>query len=171
MQAEDRITPLSSSIEVPPSAAAPPRKSRRASRYSSSETATAPSMAAPSTVVAAHISSKAQSAPTAAPDDRPSTNGSASGLRSSACIMTPARASAPPLTNAIKARPPRSASSVAASDSGWPRTTCMTACGRSDSATAMEPVMPAMSRLASEAHSSAAMIAPVRWRRAAEVGA
>ena len=59
MQPDDRITPVSSSIEAPPSSATPPRMSRRANRYSSIDTATAPASAAASTVAAAHISSSA----------------------------------------------------------------------------------------------------------------
>ena len=45
---------------------------------------------------------------TAAPPDRPSTYGSASGLRSSTCISAPATASKPPTANAAIARGSRS---------------------------------------------------------------
>ena len=73
MQADIRITPVNSSVEVPPSAATPPRMSRRASRYKSIETATAPSSAAPSTTAAAYIMKSANRAPTEAPAEIPST--------------------------------------------------------------------------------------------------
>jgi iron complex transport system permease protein len=72
----------------------------------------------PDTRAAAHIIRSANSAPTDAPAEMPSTYGSASGLRSSACIMTPASASAPPVTKAISARPARSSTSDAASVDG-----------------------------------------------------
>ena len=73
MQPEDRITPVNSSSAVPPSAAVPPRRSRRARMYSIMDTATAPAKEAASTIHAAHMNSNAASAPTDAPDEMPST--------------------------------------------------------------------------------------------------
>ena len=73
MVTDDRITPVSSSRAVPPSAAVPPRRSRRARKYSKSDTATAPAKAAASIIHVAHMNSRAASAPTEAPPEIPST--------------------------------------------------------------------------------------------------
>ena len=72
----------------------------------------APANAAGVTSAAAPTSSAA-SAPHAAPPDSPSTYGSASGLRSSTCIIVPASASSAPTANAAIARGRRSSRTTA----------------------------------------------------------
>src|SRR6516162_1034679 len=73
-------TPVSSSLGVPPP---------RASRYTAPTAASAPATAADCTTSAAAPAIIANNAPTAAPPETPSTYGSASGLRNSACSNTP----------------------------------------------------------------------------------
>jgi hypothetical protein len=80
----------------------------RASRHTTSSVPAAPTSAAPPTPAtpnAPSIPSRiASTAASDAPDEIPSVNGSASGLRSSACSAQPAPASAAPTTIAASAR-------------------------------------------------------------------
>ena len=65
-------------------------------------------MLAPCTTASEAPAAIATSAATAAPPEMPSTYGSASGLRSSACSKAPDKASSPPTANAVNARGSRS---------------------------------------------------------------
>jgi hypothetical protein len=78
--------------------------------------------------------------------------------------MTPASASAPPVTKAVSARPARSSSSEAASESWLAVQHLRTASGSSASATVTEPVTPENSRQARAASSSVPTIVVARWR-------
>ena len=124
----------------------------------------APASAAASTISVDAIRSSASRAPTEAPDETPSTYGSARGFLSSACIMRPARASAPPVANATSARLARSSSREAESESGWPLASWRRASGISPRGTRIDPVMPANSRVAIENASMAPTMSVARWR-------
>ena len=94
-------------------------------------------------------------APTEAPPDTPSTYGSASGLRKSACIRQPANASADPVIKAAKALSSRKPSTVDASESEWPASRLANARDSSGALKPTEPVMQETRRLATDSKTSA----------------
>src|SRR5215510_918586 len=103
------ITPTSRrrvGIHVPP---------ERPSARTRAVDAAAPAKAAPGMLMPAAPARIAPSAPTAAPPEMPRTYGSASGLRTSTCMSTPASARSPPVANASSARGSRSVRTISAS--------------------------------------------------------